>query len=302
MNRATCNTKFSFDKSPLIDTLLINTSNGIFEGYIQEENHEIMDGYETLEDGRSRRYIVRSGPLHGTMITHDIKDSGMPIKFGYISDKNGLVINRTSYMNSVEYSGGIMDIAFTILHGRNPSWIPFNAKPGASLKMYSDSIESYFKYAKIVVSEMKKWKGDDALRSYVVILCKDHRLRAPHFDYLEAYRRFGSLWNMPKPKAAISDVTSDPQWWETLGFQVSKEVQGDVCVLHYDDHCPAIFSFRVKGREVMPSVLRRRNKSYFIREKWSPNLSFIGYGDESSNVLGDIINDSGTGLSESDIE
>jgi hypothetical protein len=294
MNRAKCNVKFPFDNTPEVDTCLINNYNGIFEAYVEEENHEECVGPETYEDGRSRRYVVRSGYKYGAMVSHDIGQSGMPIRFGYISDKFGLVTNRTTYMNCVEYSSRLVDISFTILHGRNPSWFEMKKQPGANLKMYVNSVENYFKYARNVVDEMKKWQMEDELhREYVVVLCKDHRLRAPHFDYFSLYHKYGKFWNMPTPKAAISDVTNDPQWWETFGCHTSKNIESDVCVMHYDDHSPGLFSFRVKGREVMPSVLRRRYDNLFIRQKWSPNLSFLGYEDVENTVLGDLMNDSG---------
>lgn len=301
MNKAFCNVKLPFDSSSTVDTCLINNFNGIIEAYHQEENHVECVGPETYEDGRSRRYIVRSGLRYGSVISHDLTYSGLPIRFGFVSDRNGLVINRTSYVNCVESAGRLVDIAFTILHGRNPSWLDFKSKTNASLKMYTDSVENYFKYAKSVTVEMKRWQAkDENNREFAVILCKDHRLRAPHFDYFSIFAKHANFWNMPKPKAAISDVTNDPQWWETLGFHTSKNVEGDICVMHYDDHSPGLFSFRVKGREVMPSVLRRRYKRFFIKEKWSPNLSFSGYEDKEDTVLGDTLNDSGVNGSDSE--
>jgi hypothetical protein len=58
---------------------------------------------------------------------------------------------------------------------------------------------------------MQTWSSEGPNRHFAVILCKDHRLRYPYFDYL----KHGKVWNMPKPSAAISDASHDPQWWET---------------------------------------------------------------------------------------
>jgi hypothetical protein len=134
MDDCVVNTNFEFDDSGPTQTWVVNNFNGLFEAYSHSSNHDLRSGYESLEDGRSRRYVVRSGKGTSCLVSHDLLLSGLPIRFGLISDVNGFCINRTTLSYFTEYNLEHHETVLTILHGQNPSWFDFKQRPGASLK------------------------------------------------------------------------------------------------------------------------------------------------------------------------
>lgn len=283
-DKVTSNINLDFDKSSENEVWLANNNAGILEAYREPNNHELRNGPMAMEDGRSRRYIVRSGPGRGAMISHDIIRSGELIRYGYYSDSKGFVTNRTSLLRWCKRSERLVPIGISILHGRNMSWLEYKQKTGATLQEMSNSIDVFFRIADKVLLEMQNWaKENDGL--YIVILAKDHRLRYPHMNYLDLYDKHKNKWHLPSPVASLNDCWNDPQWWETHGYACSREIEGDVCIHHIDDHCPAIFSFSWFGQSLPLSVERRMASKYMHQDKSIPYQSLKGYPEEPDTNL-----------------
>lgn len=207
-------------------------------------------------------------------MSHNILDSGIPIRFGYNSDSKGFVTNRTSlikYFNDVGL--GTRRVGISILHGRNIAWYSYRRRNKAQLKDYTESIKKIFSYADSVLADMKRWAAETN-SMYIVIMCKDHRVRYPYMNYAEIFEKYGKKWNLLTPNVALSDAMDDPQWWETHGYHCSKEIRGDICVSHVDDHNPVLFEFTWIGAKIRRSVARKAAKEYFIKRASYPSNHF----------------------------
>lgn len=281
---AMSNVMIPFDSSSGTEVKIASNVCGILESYQEKSIRDQRNNAMSLEDGRSRRYLVRSGPALGAVVSHKLTMSGEVIRFGYISDSKGFVTNRTSLIRWSRINGKPKMIGITILHGQNMSWYIYNRKTRADIKDMVNSIKFFFKYANRVLSEMKNWASENDAY-YIVILCKDHRLRYPHFNYMECWEQNKITWNLPSPVAALNDCWNDPQWWETHGYNCSREIQGDICLSHVDDHCPALFTFRWDGHSYMPSEIRKKAQRFFLRNKGLPLASMRGYGENERHEI-----------------
>lgn len=290
---AECNVIMPFDKSEETEVEICNNAVGLVEAYVHTSNHELRNGDFSYESGRSRIYLVRSGPFQATLLSHDILDSGLPIRFGFFTDSKGFVTNRTSLIKYYSVMGsGVRRVGISILHGRNLSWYSYQKRKGSKKKDFTESIKKFFLYADSVVSDMKKW-ATETNSLYIVLLCKDHRARYPYMDYAEIYNKFGVKWNLLPPNVALSDTMDDPQWWETHGYRCSSEIRGDICVSHIDDHNPVLFEFTWMGTGIKRSEVRKMSDEYFIKSKSDLKATMIGYQDEQYSALDATIHQGG---------
>lgn len=52
---------------------------------------------------------------------------------------------------------------------------------------------------------MKRWAAETN-SMYIVIMCKDHRVRYPYMNYAEIFEKYGKKWNLLTPNVALSDA------------------------------------------------------------------------------------------------
>lgn len=283
-DKATVNSRIPFDMTEPIETWVSNNASGLFESYILKSNHEERRGFSTLEDGRSRRYKVRSSLSSGCIVSHDISGSGELIKFGYVSDSKGFITNSTSMIRWCMRTRGVVPIGITILHGHNPSWLEYKQKTNVKIDDMKDAIKNFMLLAAKAARELKRW-ADMNQGLYIVILCKDHRLRFPHFNYIDFFKKYGKEWHLPSPRASINDAHADAQWWETHGYVCSPEIEGDICIHHVDDHNPILFTFKWIGTNMKPSVKRKIMSEYLLIDKTLSSTTFKGYIGEDDAAI-----------------
>nr|APG79083.1 hypothetical protein 6 [Hubei tetragnatha maxillosa virus 9]APG79161.1 hypothetical protein 6 [Hubei tetragnatha maxillosa virus 9]APG79190.1 hypothetical protein 7 [Hubei tetragnatha maxillosa virus 9] len=235
-----------------------NHERGICEAYVHESNHEFRDGSLVYEDGRSQRYMVRSGVWH-IGFGFPSSDFARLIRFNTVND-----LFITEQMFDLDRRNGKGTLFISLIHGRHGiTNMTGRDEKDKAVKEYLTSLKTLMRNR---FNELNVWSKEGEGREFAILLARDNRFRYDIFSYFQFHKEMED-WNVPSPYAAICDSYADPGWWLLSGYRCSSGVKVDTLLGQSGDINPLLFTIKYEGRRSLPFEEKKRFKMFFNDRK-----------------------------------
>lgn len=238
---------------------------------ICSSNNEDDDDYQSLEDGRSRRYFLRDG-VFAHMFSVPIENVYAPITFTtYPTDCDNVGSFRMCQLRVCSFGSEMIELLICVVGGKN-----FSDYSKVTIQQYKDDISNFMLLCERTISELSDWvKSGAKRREYVILMMKDHCAPLEAFDPVTFNARNGKRWHLAGLDDSAIECDSVAGWFDLYGwYSHSKNIAVYMTKFDYDDHSPCMYDIRTSYAQVPISIERQELRSYYIDRPWRGDLKY----------------------------
>nr|APG79147.1 hypothetical protein 3 [Hubei odonate virus 15] len=248
---------------------------------ICEVNNEDDDDYQSLEDGRSRRYFYRTA-IFAHMYSVPIEECYLPVTFSrYACTKNtgNFCINQLRF-----YRKGpkMIELMVSCVGGKN---LPKYSE--VTVDEYKKDLAAFDSLSDRVVLSLKQWCSLRAQnRYYIVLLMKDHCAPLEAHDPRKYLLERGRKWHLPSLESSAVEASATAGWWDIYGWQSNIEnLSVDMIMYDWDDHTPCMFDISLPFKEVDALTARKLSREYYIDKPWKEMVTVRKHDGKKVNIF-----------------
>ncbi|UPT53709.1 MAG: hypothetical protein 3 [Bactrocera dorsalis orbivirus isolate Zc] len=268
----TQNTRILYDSLRAEELYVANPFRLIRDVVICSSNNEDDDDYQSLEDGRSRRYFLRNGTF-AHMFSIPIESAYVPLTFVTFPTKSKFVGSfRSCYLRLCSYGNEMIEILICIVGGKNLS-----DYKQVSINDYKDDISNFMLLCERTISELNDWvKKGSRKREYVILMMKDHCAPIEAFDPAQFNIKYGKRWNFSGLDDSAIECDAVAGWFDLYGWYTpSKKIRVYMTKFDYDDHSrPCMYDVITPYTHAPSSLEREHLRSYYIERPWRGDVKY----------------------------
>nr|WPV74301.1 MAG: VP3 protein [Drosophila Glencorse burn reovirus] len=239
------------------------------------------DDYQSLEDGRSRRYFIRSA-VFAHMISVPIESSFIPMTFCAYRTSVNTGNFRVMQLRTLCKGVNIIELIICCVGGKN---LADYGK--VTIEQYKNDLASFMGLAERSIVDLNAWvKHTPKTRAYVILLMKDHCAPIEAHDPQKFFMSNTRKWHIPPITSSAVEAASNAGWWDIYGWYSNvKEIKVDMTLLDWDDHSPCIYDIRTPYQMSNISSERESAREYYIDRPWKETVKGRKHSGETVQLF-----------------
>lgn len=241
----------------------------IHDVVICKVNNEDDDDYQSLEDGRSRRYFLTTC-VFAHMVSVPIEESFLPITFTKHHCTRYTGNFRINQLRFYADRNSYVEVMVSCIGGKNLSDYSL-----VSVDAYTSDLRNFMALANRSVVELASWaKRGTIPRKFIVLLMKDHCAPLEAHDPRRFQAENARKWHIPSLEASAIEASATAGWWDIFGWHSDIPDISVVPVMYdWDDHVPCMFDIHFPYQEIGIGPARERAREYYIDRPWRETVT-----------------------------